>query len=334
MGKRTMKGTGPARLVENCRQTRVIRGPFDPRTTLQKPSHFPSPFDLARPGEYLFLTRVGRQQIGGRVAYAEGSDRVVLILFIPETHSPTCDPQIIQDELARRLGLTLDIGGYEKVWKDDPILSRLPEEMQGARPSSPFSLYEFLVICTVLQNTTVHRTVQMANALAQSLGRTYRFPDGTVLHGFWEPSEVVKLGETKLRELRLGYRAKTLVRFSEQFRTRPELETELLELRNDPSHLRTRVKDIYGVGPASAAYIMFEWFKCIDEFDHVSPWERKILSKLLFEDHDTPAGEIVDFCCARWAPRTMLAVHAVFESIFWRRAQGQGPEWLDELIRL
>jgi len=240
----------------------------------------------------------------------------------------------IEDELARRLGLTVDIGGYEEIWTADPILSRLPDEMCGARPASPFSLYEFLVICTVLQNTTVRRSVQMAEALAHNLGKAHQFPDGTILYGFWEPADLVELGESRLRELRLGYRAKSLVRFSEQFCTKPNLESELLDVPIDPDRLCTRVREIYGVGPASAAYIMFEWFKCIDEFQHVSPWERKILSKLLFDKHDTSATEMIQFCRNRWAPYTMLAVHAVFESVFWRRVQGYGPEWLDELIRL
>jgi 3-methyladenine DNA glycosylase/8-oxoguanine DNA glycosylase len=253
---------------------------------------------------------------------------------MPEAHTPPHDLRAIEDELARRLGLTVNIDGYEKIWESDPILSRLPDEMRGARPASPFSLYEFLVICTVLQNTTVRRTTLMASALAHNLGRAYRFPDGTILHGFCEPADLVQHGEARLRELRLGYRAKSLVRFSEQFRTQPDMETELLGLRTDPDRLRARAKEIYGVGPASAAYIMFEWFKCIDEFNHVSPWERKILSKLLFGSYDTPAMDIIRFCRNRWAPYTMLAVHAVFEAVFWRRVQGQGPEWLDELIRL
>jgi len=266
--------------------------------------------------------------------YTEGANRIVLHVCMPETHASPGNLRTIEDELARRLGLTVDISGYEKIWEGDPILSCLPDEMRGARPASPFSLYEFLVICTVLQNTTVRRTVQMAGALAHTLGRAYRFPDGTVLHGFWEPADLVEFGESRLRELRLGYRAKSLVRFSEQFLAQPDLEAELLDLRTDPDRLRARVEEIYGVGPASAAYIMFEWFKCVDEFYHVSPWERKILSKLLFDSYDTPAMDIVHFCRDRWAPYTMLAVHAVFEAVFWRRAQGQGPEWLDELTRL
>jgi 3-methyladenine DNA glycosylase/8-oxoguanine DNA glycosylase len=170
--------------------------------------------------------------------------------------------------------------------------------------------------------------------LAHNLGKSYQFPDGIVLHGFWKPSDLIKFGESRLRDLRLGYRSKSLVRFSEQFHAQPDLEAKLLDMRSDPDSLRSYIKKMYSVGPASAAYTMFEWFKFVDEFNYVSPWERKILSKLLFGNFDIQAADIIEFCRKRWAPYTMLAVHAVFEAIFWRRVQGKGPEWLDELIRL
>lgn len=309
-------------------------GPFNPRTTLCKPSHFPSPFDLAKQGEYLFLTRVGSNEIGCRATYTEGAGSIVLYIFIPKNHTLPHDMKPIQNELARRLGLMVNIDSYDNIWYTDPILSCLPDEMRGARPASPFSLYEFLVICTLLQNTTVRRTVQMAKDLAHNLGGSYQFPDGTILYGFWNPSELIKFGESQLRDLRLGYRSKSLVRFSEQFHAQPDLEAKLLDMRSDPDSLHAHIREIHSVGPASAGYIMFEWFKFVDEFNHVSPWERKILSKLLFDNFDIPATDIIQYCRKRWAPYTMLAVHAVFEAIFWCRVQGKGPEWLDELIRL
>lgn len=334
MDKRSAENRTPISLVEVGQQTCEVADPFNPQTTLHKPSHFPSPFDLWRQGEYLFVTRVGGWEVGCCAAYSDDTNRIVLHVNVPEAAAHHVDICTIGDELARRLGLSVTVDGYSTLWKSDTILSRLPQEMLGARPSSPFSLYEFLVICTLLQNTTVHRTVQMANALAHNLGKTYRFPNGDILYGFWKPADLLKLGESRLRELRVGYRAKTLMRFSEQFQSNPDLETQLLGLQNDLETLRAKIDEIYGVGPASVAYIMFEWFKCVNEFNHVSPWERKILSKLLFDNYDLPAAGIIQFCCKRWAPYTMLAVHALFEAVFWRREKGIGPEWLDGLVRM
>jgi len=322
-----------AELVEITRHSYRPTRPFDAATTLHKPSHFPSPFERTKPGEYLFMTRVGTQVIGGHARFPDSGNQVELVLFAPSTNiSEPVD--MITGEIARRLGLTMPIRGYDKLWDADPILSTLPAPMRGARPSSPFSLYEFLVICTLLQNTTVGRTVSMARALADRLGVRYRFATGDILSSFWTPAQLTALGEAALRELRMGYRAKMLVRTAEHFHTQPDLETDLLHMTSEPQQLRKQLNAIYGVGPASVGYIMFEWFKTVDSFEHVSPWELKILSKLLFDTMDTAADQLLSFTRDRWSPYTMLAVHAVFEAIFWRRAQGQGPEWLDELIRL
>lgn len=311
------------------------RGPFNARTTIHKPSHFPSPFDLVDGHSYVFVTRIRNEVVGARATYGSDGRALTVAVYVSEGvgRSGVMAPDV-RGELSRRLGLQLDTSGFGGIWKGDSILSRLAPEMLGARPSSPFSLYEFLVICTLLQNTTVRRTVQMANALATVLGQPCVFPDGTVLTGFWTPDALVRLGEPALRELKLGYRAKSLYRLSAQFAESPTLESDLLAAAHEPDSLRSSLRSLYGVGPASCGYVMFEWFKCLDEFTHVSPWERKILSMLLFDAPDAEAPKLLAFCQDRWRPWTMLAVHAVFESVFWRRLCGSGPSWLDDLIRL
>ena len=79
---------------------------------------------------------------------------------------------------------------------------------------------------------------------------------------------------------------------------------------------------------------MFDVFKSLDELGHLPPWEAKILGRLLFDDPGTDPADTIAWCHRRWAPYTMLATHAVFETVFWHRATGNGPAWLDDLIRL
>jgi len=308
------------------------RGPFSAKTTLLKPSHFPSPFDQAGPDRYRSVTRVNGEIIGVD-AWIEGPAAVGLRLYRPEG-SRHSDARHVKDEIRRRLGLDMDVEGYEALWRRDKILRKLPDEMMGARPSSAFALYEFLMICVFLQNTTVNRTVAMATALADEAGQTVVFPDGATLRSFWTPSRLVEVGEERMRALKLGYRAKMLNRLSQQFQNEPQTETALLELVRKEELLRQHLLSLYGIGPASVGYIMFEWFKCVNCFNHISPWELKILSMLLFEKESVDAKEMIAFCTKRWAPHTMLAVHAIFEAVFWRRLNGNGPEWLDALIRL
>jgi 3-methyladenine DNA glycosylase/8-oxoguanine DNA glycosylase len=196
----------------------------------------------------------------------------------------------------------------------------------------PDSLYGFLMIRVFLQNTQVRRTVQMVDAMLENFGRTVRFPDGTILPALWQPEAILAASESALRKLRIGYRARTVWRLSKQFAAHPEIEGRLLAVENQ-SELRRELGGLYGVGPATAGYASFEWFKNLDDLVHLSPWESKILGQLLFERPASP-GEVITEARSRWAPYTMLALHAVFENVFWKRAEGVEPKWLDDLIRL
>lgn len=308
------------------------QGPFCAKTTLLKPSHFPSPFDHAGIDRYRSVTRVNGQIIGVD-AWIEESAAVGIRLYRAGA-GHHLDTGAVKGEIRRRLGLDMEMKGYEALWRRDKILRKLPGEMLGARPSSPFSLYEFLMICVFLQNTAVSRTVAMANALADEAGQRVVFPDGMALRSFWTPLRLVKVGEERMRALKLGYRAKMLDRLSQQFQDEPEIEMQFLEFVSQENHLKERLISLYGIGLASVGYVMFEWFKCVDCLDHISSWELKILSMLLFGRESIDAKEMIAFCTRRWAPYTMLAVHAIFEAVFWRRLNGNGPEWLDALIRL
>ena len=41
--------------------------------------------------------------------------------------------------------------------------------------------------------------------------------------------------------------------------------------------------DLYGIGPASVWYVLFDVYHQWDELNHISPWEQKIYSKLFFD---------------------------------------------------
>ncbi len=128
-----------------------------------------------------------------------------------------------------------------------------------------------------------------------------------------------------------GYRSKSFLRVSRFFEDHPNFEEELRGLPREAAAKRFR--EIYGVGPATTSYLLFESLKHLDAFDHVSPWEQKILSRLMFRRELVPAERILKEARKRWGRWRMLAVHYIFEDLFWRHEQTP-VEWLDELIRL
>ena len=92
---------------------------------------------------------------------------------------------------------------------------------------------------------------------------------------------------------------------------------------------------LYGIGPASVCYLLFDVFHHLDELSYIPPWEQKIYSKLFC---DAAPGDLVSaetllhMFVERFGEYKMLAVHYLWEDLFWRRTQ-QDISWLEELIR-
>jgi 3-methyladenine DNA glycosylase/8-oxoguanine DNA glycosylase len=152
-----------------------------------------------------------------------------------------------------------------------------------------------------------------------------------VLYAFWDPSTINDVDEQELRNLKLGYRAKKMKRQSFDF-VSGKVDLNLLWnlKKND---LQKKLLEIYGIGPATVQTFLFEIFHCYDALDHISPWEQKIYSKLLFDQEFTDASIILESVEKRYGKWKMLAVHYIFENLFWLRKNENIP-WLENLIRL
>ena len=86
------------------------------------------------------------------------------------------------------------------------------------------------------------------------------------------------MSEDELRALKVGYRAKSIKRIDDYFSQGLIDEKELTT--KDRETQRKELLKLYGVGPATVWYLLFDVFHHWDFFNHVSPWEQKIYSKL------------------------------------------------------
>lgn len=157
---------------------------------------------------------------------------------------------------------------------------------------------------------------------------------GEKLWCFWKPEVLANASEQKLRELKMGYRAKSLIRVSEPF-ARGEINE--LELRNRKAEEQEKTLiALYGIGPASVGYIMFDVFHRWDHLKHISPWEQKIYNMIFFnkdwEKHPVSVKKMLKFF-EKWKKWKSLAVHYVWEDIWWKR-QNENIVWLEKLVRL
>ncbi len=304
--------------------------PFNFTGTFHKPSHFPAPVDCFEDNRFRVTLRRGKKIYG--INLQPTGRKVIRLRMRVFASQPISQKNMtaLETEMRYRFGLDLDLSQFREVAEADPLLGPIERRWRGMRPSCAFSLYELLCITIVLQNAQVSRSVKMLQAMLDRYGERVRF-DGVELFAFWPPSSVANADEEELRALKVGYRAKSFLRVSQFFSEHPDFEDEVRLLSKEDAGKRLRA--IYGVGPATAWYLLFESLKHVDAFDHVSPWEQKILSRLVFDQEHVSAERILSEARKRWGEWRMLAIHYIFEDLFWRRRH-EHIDWLDSLIRL
>ena len=324
--------------------------PFHFDSTFFKPAHFPTNDTKFKSGKKWQTMRWQGEKLGlifenkgtipkPKIRASVFSKKKLPLEFI----------ESLKQEIIWRYNLGLNLSGFYKEVAKDKLLKPVVKKFKGLRPMCPGSLYEYLIIAIVLQNATVRRSVSMMQALFENYGTLLEFA-GEKLWCFWEPKVLTKAKEQRLRDLKMGYRAKSLIKvsqafvFSEQNTTKNPRSCKNGNLRFDEFKLRrasveeqeTTLISLYGIGPASVGYIMFDVFHQWGFLNHISPWEQKIYTKIFFDKDSekelVPVEKLLE-TFEKWGKWKNLAVHYIWENIWWQRRHKHIP-WLEKLVRL
>ncbi len=228
--------------------------------------------------------------------------------------------------------MSLDLNPFYYQFEKDKILSPIINKWKGMRPGHPNSLYEYLIIGILLQNATVRRSIQMFKNLIEKYGTRLEF-DGKTLYCFWKPGALHNVSEEELRSLKIGYRAKFIKKIDDYFYS-GLINEQQLRTKDQKVQMEELLK-LYGVGPATVWYLLFDIFHHWDFFNHVSPWEQKIYSKLFFNkdpENPIPVEKLLKYF-ERFGKYKQLAVHYIWEDLWWKRKNDNIP-WLEKLIRI
>lgn len=313
---------------------------FDP--TFHKPDHFTSGDNYWEPG--------ARWQTLNLLSYAKAAaGKQGKCLGIKFSNKGTADNPLVEikiyakdkllenfvnllvEEIKYRYNLNLDLADFYKTFSKDSILAPIFKKWRGMRPGHQNSLYEYLLIGIVLQNASVRRSAQMFKALLENYGTPLEF-DGKKLWCFWSPGKLQKVSESELRALKVGYRAKSIKKIDDYFSQGLIDENELR--KKDRETQMAELLKLYGVGPATVWYLLFDVFHHWDFFNHISPWEQKIYSKLFFDrdpENPAPVPKLLKYF-ERYGKYKQLAVHYIWEDLFWKRKNETIP-WLEKEIR-
>ena len=268
--------------LKHCQTIELIpTAPFNFDATMHKPDHFPSADHEWLPGVRWQSMRWQGVLLGLKAAALGTVDTPCLALSVfSENPLAPAFMDGLAVEIRYRYNLDMDLENFNQHFLGHPRLGPVIERWRGMRPVNFNSLYEYLVIAIVLQNATVRRSVSMLQALFERYGSVLSF-DGRQFYSFWEPATLYATSEQELRALKVGYRAKSLLRVTGAFARK---EIDEFVLRDSPHEdQRMALLNLYGIGPASVGYLLWDVFHHVDEMAHISPWEQKIYSRLFFD---------------------------------------------------
>jgi 3-methyladenine DNA glycosylase/8-oxoguanine DNA glycosylase len=306
--------------------------PFHFDRTVFRPDHFPSRDAEWQPGTYWQTFRWKDTDLGVRLQNKGTNNRpkIRATLFAKHRPPPSAFEDIV-NEISWRFDLdSTGVPEFVDRFRNDRLLGPAIQRSRGMRLKSGYSLYEYLVITVVLQNTIVRRSVSMLQALFERYGHKVLF-DGHILWTFWTPEKIQAASEGELRSLKLGYRAKTLKKQAEQFVSGRIDETVLRRIRNS-EQIAEALDEIYGVGLQSAWYMASELFHRYDSLDYISPWEGKIVGRALFR-RNVSAKKLQNFLTRRYGEYRLLAFAYIMIDLFWQHRETP-IGWLAKMIRL
>lgn len=307
--------------------------PFHFDGTFHKPSHFPNKLKLEdwEPGKYWQTLRWSKKLYGVKIEN-NGTIRKPKLRVSLFSSEDIIDEELekLKEEIIWRFELNVDLEEFNELARKDKRFFPIFKKWMGMRNVVQYTLYELLIIAIVLQNATVRRSQQMLDALLGKFGIKILF-DSKELWAIWLPEKLTRVTEQQLRDLKIGYRAKFIKRLSQDFAEGKIDEYKLRSLNKES--VKNELDKLYGVGPETARILLFEGFHHYDVFDHIAPWQQKIYSQLFYGKKLVPATKIRDDILRRYGKDSMLAVHYIWEDIFWKR-KNEKIDWLEKEIRL
>ena len=299
--------------------------PYNFDYSVHNPSHYPDNLNRWEPGKLWFSFRFGNRLIGIKF---ENQGTVlkpkIKAKFYYKSNLDREYLNFLLKELDYRFEFNQDYSGFYKKFEKDKLIGKTLKKFKGMKNFCREGLYEYLIIAILLQNTNIKRTVQMTNAMLENYGDEIKF-DGIKLYSIWKPERILKVPEEELRALKVGYRAKSFLRATEDCIKINEFSMRKL----DNLELRKELLKIYGVGPASVNYIMVGVYHR-NVLTTIPPWEAKIYSKLLGVKTTNPK-KIMDFLDKHYGEYKSMVIGHLFMDISWKHKY-EKVDWMEKLL--
>jgi len=225
------------------------------------------------------------------------------------------------DEVWREyFDLGRDYGEIQRTLSEnDPVMAEAIAFAPGIRLLKQ-DFFETLISFIISQNNNIPRIKKIIECLAGNYGKPVEY-NGRTLYTFPDAETLSSLSEDSLQCIRAGYRAKYIIRASQQ-----ALELDLEELRKmDSSDIRKELLKFYGVGGKVA--------DCIGLFSGLTPdafpvdrWVRRVMATL-YPGSGSSNEEISAFARKKFGKLSGIAQQYLF---YYARQNRIGMDSADE----
>lgn len=300
--------------------------PFSFEKTFYNPSRYKSGLESFDGSNFCMSLRF-KNEIFGLKFYIVANEQLIMEIYSRNEISEELNNQI-KDEISFRFSLNMDYSEFYAKYSSDKYLSGIIERNYGKHIGGLYSLYENLMISILLQNTTVKRTIDMTYNLLNKYGVIIQFNSQT-LYGLWLPHEL-NTSDEELRALKVGYRSKNILRINQYFTQNIISDSTYREL--PINELEKELLKIYGVGKQTVFYSMLGQFHVTGYLKHIPLWERKILSKYIFNEELCEEKFIVNWFQDTYDNWCGFALSMIIEDVFFIHRKNPIP-WLKILLR-
>ena len=299
------------KLTKIYSKTFYPKSPYNFDYSVHNPSHFPAPIVHWEFGKLWFSFRFNGKLLGIKFVNQGtiSKPKILIALY----YKKSLDEEYLNNlfnELNYRFEFNKDYAKFYHQFNGDKLIGKIIKKFKGMKNFCIESLYEYLMIAILLQNTPVKRTVQMTKIMLEKYGELIEF-DGLKFYSIWQPQKIIKIPEIELRNLKVGYRAKNFLRATEDY-----LKINEFTLRNlEDTELKKELMKIYGVGPASIDYILKGVYHR-DILNIIPPWEAKIYSNI-FKLKTLDSKEIMNFLNQKYGEYKSLVIEYLFMNLAW-----------------
>ena len=301
--------------------------PFSFEKTFYNPSHFPSKMEKYSPeNRTYYIPLTWNKKIFG-IKFSQYGKAIKVSIYSNKNILKKELAEIIS-ELDYRFSITKKYKEFYKKYSTYKFLKSIIKRNRGKHISTNYSLYHHLIVSIFLQNTTIKRTIAMCEAVLRKYGQRIFF-DNIELMSLWDLN-AFHASENDLRNLKLGYRAKSIIRVTNLF-----LEMNLNDLSLRKLETKDLVKEllkIYGVGKQTVFYLALSQFQRTEYLKHIPLWERKVISRYVFNKELVDENKIIEWFQYKYEIWCGYALSLIWEDIFHRHKKKPFP-WLVKIMK-